>query len=129
MRGTRGRKFCGRSRREAGLIQNWSRPYSILERAVSTRRLCSDALTYAAVEDSPHIYLDHNASTLIAPEVLEGIRPYLEGHYSNPSSAHGAARPARQADRHNEEGGTVDWRFRIEEARIKLTDLYRKIDS
>lgn len=61
--------------------------------------------------------------------MLEGIRPYVEGHYGNPSSARWAGRPARQAERHNEEGGTADWRFRIEDARIKLTDLYPKIDS
>lgn len=49
--------------------------------------------------DSRRSYLDHNASTPIAPEVLEAIRPYLEGHYGNPSSVHGAGRPARQAVR------------------------------
>jgi cysteine desulfurase len=34
------------------------------------------------------IYLDHNATTPIAPEVLEAMRPYLERHFGNPSSAH-----------------------------------------
>jgi cysteine desulfurase len=34
------------------------------------------------------IYLDHNATTPIAPEVLEAMRPHLERHFGNPSSAH-----------------------------------------
>ena len=34
------------------------------------------------------IYLDHNATTPIAPEVLEAMRPYLQDRFGNPSSAH-----------------------------------------
>jgi cysteine desulfurase len=34
------------------------------------------------------IYLDHNATTPIAPEVLEAMRPYLERDFGNPSSGH-----------------------------------------
>jgi cysteine desulfurase len=34
------------------------------------------------------IYLDHNASTPVLPEVLETMLPYLSEHYGNPSSAH-----------------------------------------
>jgi cysteine desulfurase len=43
------------------------------------------------------IYLDHNASTPIAPEAAEAMRPFLEGHYGNPSAGHWAGKPARQA--------------------------------
>lgn len=43
------------------------------------------------------VYLDFNASTPIAPEVAEAMRPYLEEHYGNPSSPHWAGEPARQA--------------------------------
>jgi cysteine desulfurase len=43
------------------------------------------------------IYLDHNASTPLAPEVQEAMRPYLELAYGNPSSSHWAGRPARAA--------------------------------
>jgi cysteine desulfurase len=42
------------------------------------------------------IYLDYNATTPIAPEVLEEILPYLRREFGNPSSAHpyGAAAKA-----------------------------------
>lgn len=34
------------------------------------------------------IYLDNNATTRIAPEVLEEMMPYLKDYYGNPSSMH-----------------------------------------
>ncbi len=43
------------------------------------------------------IYLDYNASTPIAPEVLAAMRPFLDGAYGNPSSGHWAGNPAREA--------------------------------
>lgn len=43
------------------------------------------------------IYLDHNASTLIAPEVLVAMEPYLTEHFGNPSSSHAYGRRARAA--------------------------------
>jgi cysteine desulfurase len=43
------------------------------------------------------IYLDHNATTPIAPEVLDAMRPYLEERFGNPSSAHEHGALARQA--------------------------------
>jgi cysteine desulfurase len=43
------------------------------------------------------IYLDFNASTPIAPEVADAMRPYLADHYGNPSSPHWAGEPAREA--------------------------------
>jgi cysteine desulfurase len=45
----------------------------------------------------PHIYLDFNASTPLAPEVIEAMRPFLAEHFGNPSSQHWAGRPARDA--------------------------------
>ncbi len=44
-----------------------------------------------------HIYLDYNASTPIAPEVADAMRPFLGEHYGNPSSQHWAGAPAKQA--------------------------------
>ncbi|HJX72958.1 MAG TPA: aminotransferase class V-fold PLP-dependent enzyme, partial [Candidatus Deferrimicrobiaceae bacterium] len=43
------------------------------------------------------IYLDFNASTPIAPEALEAMRPFLADHYGNPSSLHWAGMPAKDA--------------------------------
>jgi len=43
------------------------------------------------------IYLDHNATTPVLPEVVEAMLPYLREHYGNPSSAHAYGRHAREA--------------------------------
>jgi cysteine desulfurase len=43
------------------------------------------------------IYLDFNASTPIAPEAVEAMRPFLTDHYGNPSSLHWAGLPAKDA--------------------------------
>jgi cysteine desulfurase len=49
------------------------------------------------------IYLDFNASTPIAPEVAEAMRPFLRRHFGNPSSQHWAGAPARVAVEHARE--------------------------
>ncbi len=54
------------------------------------------------------IYLDYNATTPLAPSVLEAMDPFLKGHYGNPSSAHSMGRAAKEA---------------IEDARVKLAGL------
>jgi cysteine desulfurase len=50
------------------------------------------------------IYLDNNATTQTAPEVLEAITPYFHEWYGNPSSAHSfggqVARKIKQAREH-----------------------------
>ncbi len=43
------------------------------------------------------IYLDHNATTPLAPEAREAMLPYLGEHYGNPSSIHRAGRATRAA--------------------------------
>lgn len=43
------------------------------------------------------VYLDFNASTPLAPEVIAAMTPLLEVGYGNPSSLHWAGRPARDA--------------------------------
>jgi cysteine desulfurase len=42
------------------------------------------------------IYLDHNATTPLRPEVLEAMLPYLRTHFGNPSSVHRTGRRAKQ---------------------------------
>jgi cysteine desulfurase len=46
------------------------------------------------------IYLDYNASTPIAAEVAEAMRPFLSQHFGNPSSHHWAGEPAKEAVEH-----------------------------
>ena len=43
------------------------------------------------------IYLDNNATTQVAPEVLEAMQPYLSKFFGNPSSAHTLGREMKQA--------------------------------
>ncbi len=54
------------------------------------------------------IYLDNNASTRVAPEVIEKMLPYLTEYYGNPSSMHTF-------------GGQLH--RKIEEARAKVAEL------
>jgi len=42
------------------------------------------------------IYLDHNATTPLRPDVLEAMLPYLHTHFGNPSSVHRTGRRAKQ---------------------------------
>src|SRR3989304_4817050 len=44
-----------------------------------------------------HLYLDYNASTPIAPEVVEAMSGSLKANFGNPSSSHWAGKPARAA--------------------------------
>lgn len=43
------------------------------------------------------IYLDYNATTPVAPEVLEAMLPMLREHFGNPSSSHPYGRQAEDA--------------------------------
>ncbi len=43
------------------------------------------------------VYLDFNATTAIAPQVLQAMMPYLTEHYGNPSSIHHYGRTAHTA--------------------------------
>ena len=54
------------------------------------------------------IYLDYNATTPVAPSVVEAMKPYLEDHYGNPSSSHAFGRAAKEA---------------IEDARARIANL------
>src|SRR5262245_4347177 len=41
------------------------------------------------------VYLDHNASTPVHPEVVQAMLPYFDERFGNPSSVHGFGREAR----------------------------------
>jgi hypothetical protein len=57
------------------------------------------------------IYLDHNATTPVAPEVLEAMLPYLTTEWGNPSSSYAFGRKLK----------TV-----VETARAQVAELIRK---
>ncbi|MFP5107505.1 cysteine desulfurase family protein [Neobacillus sp. C211] len=42
------------------------------------------------------IYLDYNASTPMAPEVVEAMKPLLDDFYGNPSALHWAGKPVKE---------------------------------
>ena len=56
------------------------------------------------------VYLDNNATTMVAPEVLAEMLPYFSERYGNPSSMHSF-------------GGEVA--AKVEEAREAWADLVR----
>ena len=49
------------------------------------------------------IYLDNNATTRVAPEVLDAMQPYLSEYFGNPSSAHALGREMKRAIEHSRE--------------------------
>jgi|SRR5215813_2164255 len=60
------------------------------------------------------IYLDNNATTRIAPEVLDAMQPFLTEHYGNPSSAHSLGRAMKAG---------------VEQARDQVASLLGASDS
>ena len=60
------------------------------------------------------IYLDNNATTKVAPEVLEAILPYFKEEYANPSSVYEFAKRSNHA---------------VREARGVLKDFYNAKDE
>lgn len=47
--------------------------------------------------DQDLVYLDNNATTAVAPEVLDALLPWLREGYGNPSSKHAMGEPAARA--------------------------------
>jgi len=60
------------------------------------------------------IYLDNNATTRIAPEVVAAMQPYLSELYGNPSSAHSLGREMKSA---------------VENARVQVAELLGAADA
>jgi len=54
------------------------------------------------------IYLDYNATTPLAAEVIRAMQPYQRLKYGNPSSTHAYGNEARFAVEHARAGGEVD---------------------
>src|SRR4051812_12638545 len=46
------------------------------------------------------IYLDANATTQVAPEVMEAMLPFITTHFANPSATYAEAAIARKAIEH-----------------------------
>uniref|UniRef100_C6E0P4 cysteine desulfurase n=1 Tax=Geobacter sp. (strain M21) TaxID=443144 RepID=C6E0P4_GEOSM len=57
----------------------------------------SEAPPSAVVAPPRQVYLDHNATTEVSPEVREAMLPYLGGDWGNPSSIHDKGSRARAA--------------------------------
>src|SRR5216684_4337907 len=75
-------------------------PVREAQRCVRLGKLSSDRVIPVPFSPYPAnamqtIYLDHNATTPLRPEVLEAMLPYLKTHYGNPSSVHWAGRQAK----------------------------------
>ncbi len=64
---------------------------------VEAQRKSASSLEERAGELRQPIYLDYNATTPLAPEVVAAMRPFLEEHFGNPSSAHRYGTVTRQA--------------------------------
>ncbi len=73
------------------------------------------------------IYLDNNATTQVAPEVLETMLPYLRESYGNPSSAHSFG--GRTADKIMEAREQVANLLRAESEEIIFTSGGKESDN
>lgn len=58
--------------------------------------VCHYQLTINNYQSKIMIYFDNNATTRIAPEVFEAMKPFLTDFYGNPSSAYSFGRKTRQ---------------------------------
>ena len=72
------------------------------ERRTAAGRSCpppnpDSANTASKARATDRIYLDFNASTPLAPEVVAAMAPFLTEGFGNPSSPHWAGAPARDA--------------------------------
>ncbi len=69
---------------------------------MSSTTATAAVLTGPPLHESIHtmqypIYLDHNATTPVAPEVVDAMLPFLREHHGNPSSSHAYGRRAAEA--------------------------------
>lgn len=65
-----------------------------------------------SASETRRVYLDHNATTPVHPEVLEAMLPYYKEKFGNASSIHVFGREAKVAfGGVKREGGRIDPRF------------------
>src|SRR5437870_4734303 len=82
--------------------------------AIHASRACSPHAHASTIIIMDLVYLDNNATTRPAPEVVDEMLPYLTEWYGNPSSVHRFGQRARQA---------------IDQARAQLAALIGCADS
>jgi cysteine desulfurase len=74
------------------------------------------------------IYLDNNATTRVAPEVFEAMRPYLTELYGNPSSAHSLGKKMKSAVEHAR-GQVADLIGAAESSEVVFTSCGSEADN
>ena len=84
-------RCVGTPARRAGVPQRFARPRPEPARVAQAPEDRPDTRRMM-----PMIYLDHNATTPVAAEVLQEMRDVLERVWANPSSAHGPGQAARR---------------------------------
>ena len=85
------------------MISGFSRPPGFDK---SGRRSFNDTMS-----SRPFYYFDNNATTQVAPEVVEAMLPFLTEYWGNPSSAYGFAHQHRRRHRDGAgAGGSPDQR-------------------
>jgi len=101
---------------------NTHKPKSLYEAfdAKTARQLASRLEIHYTPEHGSWLNMAEIEQSVLSDQCLSGRTPTVEAMRRETSA---------WADRRNEKEATVDWRFRTEDARLKLKHLYPKIDG